>query len=240
MKESIRQFYIKSEDFTRYLMSNKKRVDEIRGLYRSNMKYFGKKVLDICCGEGILGFIVEPKGHKYLGTDVNPDMIDSAKIYAKETNSKNKFILGDIKKIKIKDRFDTIIFMGNSLSHFNTYEFLEIMKNLERNASNETYFIIDYRDVVELLFKKQWKDRMVEKNKGKTIISLTTGASTERGEIYKNASERNGKNKVRFTHTIWSPFIIEPIMKTMGWYLVKRKRIETWQGWIDIYKRVKR
>ena len=238
MKENVRQYYIRSEHFTRYLMSNKKRVNDIKKIYRSNKRYFGKNVIDICCGGGILGFIIEPDGHMYLGIDINPDMINSAKKYAKKIKSKNKFILGDISKRKIKGKFDTITFIGNALVHFDTHEFLGILKNLEKNINKGTYFVIDYRDVVELLFQRKWKDRMIEKNKGKIIISLTTGANTERGEIYKKASERSGKNKIRFKHTIWSPFIIEPLMNISGWKLVKRKRIETWQGWIDVYKKV--
>ena len=238
MKENVKQYYRKSEHFTRYLISNNKRVKKIKRLYISNKKYFGKKVLDICCGGGILGFIIESKGHRYAGIDINPDMINSAKKYAKKTKSKNKFILGDIAKRKINGKFNTITLIGNALVHFNTHEFLGILKNLKRNTSKGAYFIIDYRDVVELLFKKQWKDRMIEKNKGKTIISLTKGADTEEGEIYKTASERSGKNKIKFKHTIWSPFIIEPLMKISGWRLMKRNRLETWQGWIDVYKKV--
>jgi hypothetical protein len=111
-----------------------------------------------------------------------------------------------------------------------------MIKNLSEDAHKGTYFIIDYRDIVELLFKKQWKDRWVEK-KVKTIISLTTGADMKVGEIYKKAFEKNGKNKINFSHAIWSPFIIEPIMESFGWKLVSRKRIKEWQGWIDVYKR---
>lgn len=238
MKENVRQYYIKSEHFTRYLMSDKRRVKNIKDIYKTNKRYFGKNVLDICCGGGILGFIIEPNGHKYLGIDINPDMINNAKKYAKTVKSKARFVLADVSKNQIKGKFNTITLIGNALIHFNTYEFLNIMKNLKKNYKKGTYFIIDYRDVVELLFKKQWKDKMIEKNKGKTVISLTTGCDTNKGEIYKSASERSGKNRIIFKHTIWSPFIIEPLMKTLGWKLVKRKRIERWQGWIDVYKKV--
>lgn len=221
-------------------MTNKKRVNEIKKIYRSNKKYFGKRILDIGCGGGILGFVVEPNGHRYTGIDINPDMIKYAKNYAKKIKSKNRFILGDVTKKKISGKFDILTFIGNGLCHITTHDFLNILKNLKKNTHKGTYFIIDYRDVVELLFKRQWKNRIIEKTKGKTIISLTVGASTEAGEIYKKAFEKSGKNKINFIHTIWSPFIIEPIMKSSGWKLVKRKRLATWKGWIDVYNKVKK
>jgi SAM-dependent methyltransferase len=238
MKTDMKQYYRKSDHFGRYQMTNKDRVKRIKKIYLSNKKYFGKKVLDIACGGGVLGFVIESKGHAYTGIDINPDMISSAKKYAKEIRSQNKFLLGDATKKKINGKFDTITMLGNALCHINTHDFLIMLKNVSANTHKGTYFIIDYRDIVDLLFKKQWKDRWIEKKVGKIIVSLTTGADTEFGEIYKKAFEKNGKNKINFSHTIWSPFIIEPIMKSFGWKLLKRKRIKEWQGWIDIYKKV--
>ena len=79
---------------------------------------------------------------------------------------------------------------------------------------------------------------MLEKNRGKTIVSLTTGADMEKGEIYKVYFEKDGKNRIGFAHAIWSPFIIEPIMKMLGWNLVRRRKNKLWEGWTDIYRRV--
>jgi len=238
MKTNIKQYYRKSDHFNRYVITNEDRIRRIRKIFISNKKYLGKKVLDIACGGGVLGFVIEPEGHEYTGIDINPDMIKSAKKYAKESKSKNKFILGDATKKKINGKFDTITFIGNALCHFNTSDFLNILNNINKITTKGTYFIIDYRDIVRLLFEKKWKDKFVEKNKGKTLISLTTGVSTEIGEIYKRAFRKDGKNKINFSHAIWSPFIIEPIMKSFGWKLVNRRRLEEWQGWIDVYKKM--
>ena len=78
---------------------------------------------------------------------------------------------------------------------------------------------------------------MIKKNKGKTTISLTTGVNFEKGEIYKEDFEKNGKSGIKFSHSIWSPFIIEPLIKVFGWRLIKRKKILRWQGWLDVYKK---
>jgi len=237
MDSNIKQYYRKSENFNRYLITDKERTKNMLQIYNSNKKFFGKNILDIARGSGILGFIIEKKEHNYLGVDINLDMISNAKKYAKETKSKNKFLLGNILKSKIPGKFDTITFIGNGLAHFTTHDFLEILDNLGKNAKKDSNFIIDYRDVVNLLFHKQWKDKMIKKNKGKTTISLTTGVNFEKGEIYKEDFEKNGKSGIKFSHSIWSPFIIEPLIKVFGWRLIKRKKILRWQGWLDVYKK---
>ncbi len=237
MKTDIKKFYRTSEDFERYLASDKKRVDALKKLYSSNKKFFGKKVLDIACGGGVLGFIIEPKGHTYVGIDINPDMIKSAKKHTKELKSKNKFILGDITKKKITGSFDTITFLGNSLGHFTTFDLMKLLKNIEKNTHKGTYFIIDYRDVVTILFEKKWKDKMIEKKRNEKVISITKAFDTKRGEIIKEAFNETLKKKIRFAHAVWSPFILESIMNLSGWELVKRKPAPYWQGWLDVYEK---
>jgi len=214
-------------------MNNQKRVNEIKSIYTHYKKYFGKRVLDIACGGGVLGFIIEPKGHEYLGVDVNPDMIKGAKEYATKIKSRNKFLLRNIVKSKVNGRFDTISLIGNSLAHFTTFQFVKVLGNLP----TAEYFIIDYRDVVEILSKKQWKDKMIEKRSGKKYISLTEGFNTESGEIYKSSSQKDKSKKIEFIHTIWSPFILEPMMNLKGWQLVKRKKENVWHGWMEVYKK---
>ncbi len=233
MKENIQEFYRKHESFDRYMMDNVKRVSEINRLYLSNKKYFGKRVLDLTCGGGILGFLLEPKRHIYTGLDINSDMIAGAKKYADKVKSKNKFIKLDILKKKINGDFDTVVCIGNSLGHFTTHEFLNILGNIPKSR----YFILDYRDVVTIFFNKEWRDKMIEKDRGKRIVSLTKKFDEIKGTIEKISYEEGKKDKTYFTHTVWSPFIIEPIMKSNGWDLIKRKRIKTWQGWLEVYKR---
>ena len=237
MKTNIQQFYRISEKFERYLISDKKRFTSLKRVYQSNKKFFGKRVLDIACGGGILGFIIEPKGHFYVGIDINPDMIGNAKKHAKEIKSKNKFILGDVKKKKISGKFDTITFVGNSLGHFNTFEFIKLLKNIKINVKKGGYFIIDYRDVVTLLFKKEWKHKMIEKRGNEKILSITDKFNPQKGEIIKEAFNETLRRKIRFSHAVWSPFILEPIMALLGWKLVKRRKAPFWGGWLEVYKR---
>lgn len=232
MKTNIVKYYRKSDESSLYSMGNKKRVTEFEKTYGQNRQFFGKNVLDIACGGGILGFIIERNGHKYTGIDINPDMISDAKSYAKDTKSKNKFILADATKRKIKGTFDTITFLGNALCHINTHQLLQLMQNL--NYRKGSFFIVDYRDVVRLLYNKKWRKHKT--NRG--IITEPLGCDTKNGEILNVTYNPGGKNKVRFNHTIWSPFILEPIMNSLGWKLLKRRELKRWEGWFDIYRKL--
>lgn len=236
MKLSMLKYYRQWEPFQRYTTNNKKRVRGIERLYSLNRKYFGSKILDVACGGGILGFHVESKGHSYVGIDVNPDMIQIAKSHAKQSGSRCKFILGNARSKKVIGKYDTLTFIGNSISHLTTNEFLDVLKNLSRNARKAAYFIIDYRDTVGLLFRKVWRDNLSE-TYGRTTKTVTTrGCSTVEGEIYQDAFVK-GNLLMKAKQTIWSPFILEPLMKSHGWVLVRRKGASQWQGWLDIYQK---
>ena len=240
MKKEVIRYYRQSADaYKRYLIDNKKRIGNFKKIYSSHKKFFGKNVLDIGCGGGVLGFVIEHHGHSYVGIDINPDMITNAKRHAKKIKSKNRFVLGDIRKKKISKKFNTITFLGNAICHLNTFDFLDIVRTVNKMSDKGSYFIIDHRDVVKLLFDRKWKYRMTEKGEGKRpLISVTTGANTQRGEIHKKFYSKSGKFKVGFNHTIWSPFILEPIMISNGWKLVRRKQLKEWQGWIEVYRKL--
>jgi SAM-dependent methyltransferase len=212
-------------------------VKQIYGLYTSNKRHFGRRVLDIACGGGVLGFIVEREGRSYTGVDVNPDMISSARTHAKEVGSRNRFIEGDVTQMKIEGKFDTICILGNALCHFSTHDFSRILQNTAACSERGAYFIVDYRDMVRLMFHKKWniKKRLVQKERGR--ISTTEGCDTRTGFVLVTTTDLRGKSEVGFAHAIWSPFIITPIMNNHGWSMVKRTFSKRLSEWLDIYRR---
>ncbi len=237
MKRNITSYYGKHDSFVRYLITNKPRVKHLSGLYASNRRYFGRRVLDLACGGGVLGFILERDKHRYTGIDINPDMISSARNYAARVTSKNRFITGNIIQMKIEGTFDTICILGNALCHFSAYDLSRILQNIHVHCQRTAYFIVDYRDMVRLMFNKRWnvKKRLVDKARGR--ISTTKGCDTRAGFVLVLGTDLYGKNKVRFSHAIWSPFIISTIMNAYGWSLIRRRFSKRWSGWLDVYRR---
>jgi len=237
MKTNITSYYRKHDSFTKYVITNKPRVKQLSGLYAANRRYFGRRVLDLACGGGVLGFILERDKHRYTGIDINPDMISSARNYARRVNSRNRYITGDIMQRKIEGTFDTICILGNALCHFSAYDLSRILQNMDGSYPKTAYFIVDYRDMVLLMFNKRWnvKKRLVDNARGR--ISITEDCDTRAGFVRVLGTDFYGKSKVRFGHAIWSPFIISAIMNAFGWSLVRRRFSKRWSGWLDIYRR---
>ena len=238
MKTNIIAYYRKHDSFSRYLSANETRARELSGLYASNKRYFGLRVLDIACGGGVLGFIVERDGHAYTGADVNPDMISAARGYSSKVGSRNTFVIADITKNEIRGNFDTLCILGNAMCHFSTQDFAEILEKTAASCKRGAYFIVDYRDMVRLMFDKQWNagERLLEKDKAR--ISSTKRCDTGTGFVHVMTTDLHGKKRVGFDHAIWSPFIITPIMNQHGWTLVKRKLSKRWAGWLDVYRKI--
>jgi SAM-dependent methyltransferase len=237
MKTNIVAYYRKHDRFARYLTANERRSRQLSGLYHSNKRYFGRRVLDLACGGGVLGFIIEKYGHSYTGIDLNPDMISSARSYAKKIGSRSKFIKGDITQINIEGTFDTVCILGNALCHLSTGDLSLVLENTAANCKQGAHVVLDYRDMVRLMFAKRWNvgKRLLEKEKRR--ISKTKGCDTRTGFVLTTTTDLDGRNEVQFAHAIWSPFIIEPILNDHGWSLVRRKLSKRWTGWLDVYRK---
>ncbi|HYM40680.1 MAG TPA: class I SAM-dependent methyltransferase [Thermoplasmata archaeon] len=224
MDRDIRAFYRISEDFTRYLATSKERMEELRSLWRSNRRFFGTRVLDLACGGGVLGFLLEPAGHGYVGIEVNPDMIQGARAYAREVGSRNRFLLADITRKRVRGQFDTVTTLGNALCHFTPADFTRVLTNVQGATHRRSYFLLEYRDVVALLARQEWWTRKTIR-RGKNKVHVVTKAyDTEHGAIEQDHTNVGSGRRVRFRHAIWSPFILEPLMASYDWTLVKRRR----------------
>ncbi len=236
MDDDIRAYYRVSDDFTRYLATNNGRVKELKDLWRSNRRFFGNRVLDLGCGCGVLGFVLEPAGHQYVGIDVNPDMIDGAKRYAREVGSRNRFLLADIAGRKVRGKFDTVTSLGNALCHFTPQDFARVLDNVRSATHRGTSFLVEYRDVVALLARHEWWERKTIRRGSGRVRIVTTACDTEHGVIEQDHTAVGTGRRVRFNHAIWSPFILDPIMASRDWALVRRQRVGS-VVFLDVYQR---
>jgi len=56
----------------------------------------GEKVLDLCCGQGVLAPLVLAAGAQYVGVDASPKLIESARKRVRHENS--RFLISDVTK----------------------------------------------------------------------------------------------------------------------------------------------
>ncbi len=97
------------------------------------------KIIDIGCGTGIHASLLEQKGFKIDGLDLNKEMLDIAK-----TKVHSNLYLQNVLDLNINQKYDVIISMFAVLNHLkNTYELEKALLNLKNILTEEGKIIID-------------------------------------------------------------------------------------------------
>jgi SAM-dependent methyltransferase len=238
---ALQAYFRRSDDFHRYLLSDARRVRDLRDLVRANSRFFGLRVLDLGCGGGVLGFLLEDGRSQYLGVDANPDMIREARRTAKERDSRCRFVLDDVTRLRVRGKFDTVALWGNGICHLPTHDVQRMLLALRRHVEPGSTFLVEYRDVVRLVAERRWKTtgRFViaqGRSKGRLVVT-PKGVDTEKGVFPQSTLLEGFSRPVRWGHAIWSPFILEPLMKAEGWGLARRvPKLRDRSVIVDVYR----
>jgi SAM-dependent methyltransferase len=235
MSQAIVRLYRTAENYRRYTMADAERERVLATLYRVERRFFGRRVLDMACGGGVLGFILEPLGHTYLGVDINPDMIRNATKAAALLGSHNRFLEGDAVNLRVPGRFDTLTLLGNALGHLSAIEFAELLASRRANVHVGSHFVIDYRDTVSMFYQGLWKRCLVETRKRGRVVHRTRAVDTVSGLIHMQA-KKAGDWTINFTQSIWSPFIVSTIMADHGWVRVRQRQTHSGECLVEVYR----
>jgi SAM-dependent methyltransferase len=214
--------YRTGDDYRRYTWDDSGRRESLASFYDVYQRYLGKRVLDLCCGGGVLGRILEPTGRSYLGVDANPDMIREARKAAKAAGSKQRFVLGDVTGAHIPGQFDTITLIGNSLAHFNVQDLDELLRQRRGNVHSGSTFIVEYRDLVAMFWQGTWSRVKIQTHVRGKIVHRTRLLDLESGRLALRARPSSRRWVLDWAHAIWSPFILDMVMRSHGWRLLHR------------------
>ena len=234
-EEKLKKEYFYIEDFEKYVPNTQKAKERLKifeDFYNRNKEYFGEKILDLACGAGLFSVFLSNKGHKVLGVDIQDLMLNIAKKYE---NENLKFIKEDLTKFVPKENFDTAIFLGNSIAHFQPKEFVQIIKNIKDKIK---YFVISYRDSIAWGFTGTLKQIIIEEKKDFDVIDLYKEYDGENGKIVKYVIIYPKNEKVVFDYYLYNPAIVEAIMFALGFKLVKREKCEKdMEKYFEIYEK---
>ncbi len=237
LKDEVVTYYRSHDSASRYTAGAADRHEHFEAFHRRYKRYIGRTVVDLACGGGVLGFVLERHGRRYTGVDINPDMIREARAHARKTGSRATFVRGDLATVKLQGRFATATLVGNSLCHIDGRRLLAILEHLRPKMRAGSHFIVDYRDVVGLLYAGQWLMHSEQRYDDRIVDVRTDGCDTVRGRLEQAYNIVGEPQAHRWGHAIWSPFIIEPLFAASGWKLRKRRE-EPWSGYTDVYQKV--
>lgn len=105
-------------------------------------KYKVKTVLDLTCGTGSQVFWLAKHGYKVTGSDISPNMLKIAKSKAKAEKLHIKFLLGDMRTIKV-GKFDAAITIFNAIGHLTKAGFEKAIRNIHQNLNDGGIYVFD-------------------------------------------------------------------------------------------------
>ena len=243
-KRHLRRVYRTGDDFRRYSWQDEKRRHTLIALFRRYRRYFGPRVLDLGCGGGVLGLVVDGAGLSYVGVDGNPDMIREARTWARRRGSKARFLQGDLGTFRLAGQYDTITVLGNTMAHLTVDQFDRLLARLAHHVGPGCLLLIDYRDLVAMFWNGTWTHVKVQTFVRGRVTHRTRLVDLRSGRLEMSARSSSGRWRLRWSHAIWSPFILESMMRSRGWRLVQRvvsrssgQGDQPPEAYLDVYRR---
>ena len=128
------------KEFAKYydkFYKNKNYVKEVEFLL--NFIHQDDKIIDIGCGTGLHASLLEQKGFRVDGLDLNKEMLDIAK-----TRVHSNLYLQNILEINLNQKYDVVISMFAVLNHLKNLKELEkALMNLKNILTDDGKIIID-------------------------------------------------------------------------------------------------
>jgi SAM-dependent methyltransferase len=114
----------------------------------------GSRVLDLCCGTGLVLAHLHSLGFEACGVDESADMLAVARRHAPHA----ALLHADMADFSCHVQFDAAVSFYNSLNHARTLEHLQAtFANLARHLKRDGLFLFDY--VTPEAFESTWESR---------------------------------------------------------------------------------
>lgn len=102
---------------------------------------FFSSILDVGCATGSLALELAQKDVHVLGVDLSEEMVKISQQKAKDLGSEAVFLVADMRSLEnIKDNFDGIVCIGNTLPHVSGLSELNLV--LERFGEKGTHLVV--------------------------------------------------------------------------------------------------
>jgi len=76
-----------------------------------------RRILDVACGTGTVALLLAQRGYQVVGIDRSPAMLEAARRKAKAAGVEIPFLCQDVKGLKLKEKFDLVLCLYDSLNY---------------------------------------------------------------------------------------------------------------------------
>ncbi len=126
--------------------------------YLSKLKC--KKILEIGCGSGNLAKYFIDNKYDYTGLDNSKEMIK----LAKELVPEGKFILSDMRNIKLEEKFDAVVVTGRTFTHMTTnHDVMFALYSINETLQKEGWLLFDNFNAEEIF--TNFREHSINKSK---------------------------------------------------------------------------
>lgn len=103
----------------------------------------GMQVLDVPCGYGRISHLLAQRGMNVTGIEFNKPVLDFAVQKAKEDSLKINYVLGDMRNISYRNKFDAVICWFGSFGYFSDEDNGKFIKASAKSLKKGGRFLID-------------------------------------------------------------------------------------------------
>jgi 2-polyprenyl-3-methyl-5-hydroxy-6-metoxy-1,4-benzoquinol methylase len=121
----------------------------------------GSKILDVPCGQGRHSVKLAKRNFQVTGIDYSSTALQAAKKWAHQNKVSPVFIKQDMRSLKLNERFDAVIMLGNSFGYFSDADNEKVIKNISALLKRNGFFVIHLLNPIERI--RQFKNK--KKNK---------------------------------------------------------------------------
>ncbi len=109
------------------------------------------KILDIPCGQGRHSVELAKRSFQVTGIDYSSIALQTAKKWARQNKVSPVFIKQDMRSLKLNERFDAAIILGNSFGYFSDIDNEKIIKNISTLLKPKAFFVIHLLNPIEVI-----------------------------------------------------------------------------------------
>ena len=142
-------------DFYRALSEYYDEIFPLKGPQKTFLQNYLKlgslaSILDIGCGTGTFALEISKAGVHVLGVDLSDEMVEISKTKAQKNGSSASFAVADMRDLSgIKERFDGVFCLGNTLAHVSgEIELRQVLTQFREKGTSLLLQIVNYDRII--------------------------------------------------------------------------------------------